>query len=436
MNNNFLEKNKQNALMVFCYFCLSVGYINYYSLALIKFNYFIYILLVLFSISLILKLYFLKINLILDKSIICTFGIMFFFSGLSSLYQGSWAPMVNYMAVIIIFYLIFYYFQLVRIDSNRIAHILKIILIINIILIIVNLFFYKPISFAEQAVDGSIRQYFFRTRGIFGNPNLFARFLSFNLIMIFVTWLWSIKENNLSFKFRLLIIFNFLLSIPLIFATNSRTCIFVLIFLVLISPLFIKFKFKITLKGLAIMLLIFGLSIPGMVNTFLKFSPESQMTSLTVKLKAADLFSKKNYSNVRHDKGLTSYRVHFWKESISNFNFFGYKDYGEETSICNAIKFLKKGCDVHNNYIHHINKFGLMPAIIFHLFFFVVTIKSIKLFFRYQNYTFLYSTFFGIFTLLFWLFETGTLIGSFFLTIAFFSIGISQQKKLILTSKI
>ena len=253
--------------------------------------------------------------------------------------------------------------------------------------------------------------------------------------MIAVTWLWAIKENNLSFKFKLLIIFNFLLSVPLIFATNSRTCIFALIVLFLISPLFIKFKVKINLKSLAIILLIFGLSMPGIVNTFLKFSPESQMSSLTIKLKAADLFTKENYIKVTNNKGLSSYRMSFWKESISNFNFFGYENYSEETSICNSIKFLKKKCDVHNNYIHHINKFGLIPAIIFHLFFFVVTIKSIMLFFRYKNYTFLFSIFFGIFTLLFWIFETGTLVGSYFFTIAFFSIGISQQKKLILTSK-
>jgi len=434
MNKYSLKKKNQNMLMVFCYFCISVGYINYYPS--IKFNYFIYILLGLFSISLILKLYFFKINLFLDKSIIYTFGSLIFFSSISSIYQDNLTPIVNYIAVIILFYLIFYFFQLVRIDTNRMVHILKVILIINIILILVNIYISNPVSFARDAVEGSLRQYFFRTRGMFSNPNLLARFISFNIIMITVTWLWLIKENKLSFKFKLLIIFNFLLSVPLIFATNSRTCIFALIVLFLISPLFIKFKVKINLKSLAIILLIFSFSVPGIVNTFLKFTPESQMASLTVKLKVADLLTKENYIKVTNNKGLSSYRMSFWKESISNFNFFGYENYSEETSICNSIKFLKKKCDVHNNYIHHINKFGLIPAIIFHLFFFVVTIKSIMLFFRYKNYTFLFSIFFGIFTLLFWIFETGTLVGSYFFTIAFFSIGISQQKKLILTSKI
>ncbi len=431
MNKNNFIKYYKNTLIVFCYFCVSIGYTQYNPS--IKFYYIIYILLGIFFLNLLIKIIFFKKEtyLFLNKNILFLFFCLIISSSISSLYQNSFNPIANYLAVIMIFYLIFHFFKLSRIDNDQMFNIIKFIIPISLIFIFINIFLNKPPSYYLMAVENNlIDAYFFRFRGIFSNPNLLARFLSINLIICFITiWYLYFFKTKISFKYKLILFFNFFISIPLISATNSRTNLFALILTLTFLIVFKFIKLKLNKKTLALFFILFLISIPGIKNSFLKFFPESQAAIFNHKLKIADLYNKSS-NEMSVNKGGSSFRMAFLKNSISNFNFFGYKDYSEETSICDPIKPLKDRCDVHNNYLHHINKFGILPAIIFHLFFLIITIKSGKLFLRDKNPSYLFALSFGLFTLLFWIFETATLSSSFFMTIAFFSIGISQQKKL------
>tara|TARA_Y100000031_G_C8223209_1_gene387019 strand:+ start:72 stop:1385 length:1314 start_codon:yes stop_codon:yes gene_type:complete len=433
MNKNIFKKNYQNTLIVFCYFCISIGYTKYNET--IKFYYIVYILLGLFFIGLLIKIFFFKKDtyLSLNKNFLFIFACLIIFSGISSLYQWSMSPIINYLAVILIFYLIFQFFQFSRIDHDQLFNILNFIIAISLIFILLNIFLTRPAPHELIVFENnSFSNYFFRARGIFSNPNLLARFISMNLIICINIFLYFyFIKKTISFKYKLLIIFNIMLSTPLIFATNSRTSLFALITTFLIVFPFLKLKLN--KKILATFFILFLISMPGIKNSMLKFFPESQAATLKYKMKIADLLNEEDFNQMSINKGGSSFRVTFWKNSISNFNFFGYQDYSEETSICDPVKHIKDRCDVHNNYIHHINKFGLLPAIIFHLFFLTITIQSGKLFLKYKNPSFLFALVFGLFTLLFWIFETATLISSFYITISFFSIGISQQKNIFMS---
>lgn len=435
MNKDIFKKNYQNTLIVFCYFCVSIGYTQYNPS--LKFYYIFYILLGIFFIRLLIKiLLFKKITyLSLNKNIFVTFLSIIIFSCMSSLYQGSLIPIINYLAVILIFYLIFHFFQFSRIDNDQLFNMMKIIMVISLIFILLNIFINRPPPTYIVVVENNLsNNYFFRFRGIFSNPNLLARFLSMNLIICIISfWYLDFTKKQVLFKYKLIFFFNFIFSFPLIFATNSRTNLLALMvtFTFLIVFKFIKLKFN--KKILASIFIVFLISIPGIKNSVLKFFPESQAAVFNYKLKAADLLNEVNSNEMSINKGGSSFRFTFWKNSLSNFNFFGYKDYSEETSICDPVKPIKNRCDVHNNYIHHINKFGILPAMIFHLFFLAITIKSGKLFLKYKTPAFLFALSFGLFTLLYWIFETATLISSFYMTIAFFSIGISQQKNILIS---
>jgi len=433
MNKNTLKKNYQNALIVFCYFCISIGYTKYNEI--IKLHYFVYTLLGLFFISLLIKIFVFKKDtyLSLNKNIFFLFVCLIIFSGISSLYQGSMSPIINYLAVILIFYLIFQFFQFSKIEYDQLFIILNFILAISLIFILLNIFLTRPAPHELVVLENdSFSNYYFRARGIFSNPNLLARFVSMNLIICVNIFLYFyFTKQTLLFKYKFLIIFNLILSTPLIFATNSRTSLFALVITFIIIFLFLKLKLN--KKILATCFILFLISIPGIKNSMLKFFPESQAATLKHKMEVADLLNDENFNEMSINKGGSSFRVTFWKNSMSNFNFFGYQDYSEETSICDPVRPLKDRCDVHNNYIHHINKFGFLPAIIFHLFFLTITSQSGKLFLKYKNPSFLFALGFGLYTLLFWIFETATLVSSFYITIAFFSIGISQQKNIFMS---
>jgi hypothetical protein len=429
MNKISLKKNYQNILTLLCYFSISIGYTRYNET--IKFYYIIYFLMGIFLISLLLKIIFFKKEtyLYLNKNILFTFTCLIIFSGISSLYQDSISPLINYLVVMMIFYIIFHFFYFARIENDQLFFILKFIILISFIFILFNIFHDgRSTSFIEFE-DNLLNRYFFRFRGVFSNPNLLARFVSMNLIICIITfWYLSSIEKKISLKYKLIFYLNVAFSIPLIFATNSRTNLFALIITFAFLIVFKFIRLKLNKKILTITFITLLISMPGIKNSFLKFFPESQASSLIYKLEIKDLFNDENFNEMSINKGSSSFRVTFWKSSLSEFNFFGYKNYSEETSICDAIRPLKDNCDVHNNYIHHINKFGILPAIFFHLFFLMITIQSGKLFLRNKNPSFLFALVFGLFTLLFWIFETATLISSFYLAIAFFSIGITQQK--------
>ena len=206
-----------------------------------------------------------------------------------------------------------------NINNKNIFKLFKYILSINLFILLACLIFgdTKYLQLDE----------FYRFRGIFGNSNQLGRFCSISIILC----LFALFEVYLKLEkvFKFICLFNLTLSLILLFYSNSRLSILVVIvavlsYIILNIPKIIDiikkfYKTNFFIKGIILFFIFFIL-----LGFF--FTLQDALISLSNKFFDPLI--------VKARGGLSGARFNYIEASLGYLNFFGYYNFKYETSIC------------------------------------------------------------------------------------------------------
>ena len=252
---------------------------------------------------------------------------------------------------------------------------------------------------------------FYRFKGIFDNSNQLGRFCSISLVLSLFPLFENYLKLNKGYKF--ICIFNLCLSLILLSYSNSRLSFLVVFvgfftFALLNAEKILNFIHKIFFKKSFIIKSIYISIFVSFIIFFIIVTNEAWI----------DILNKFIDSPIRdHRGGLTAYRYAYISSSLDYLNFFGYKNFKYETTICSQVLThyaeLKqyKACDVHNTYLNIWLKYGAYFA--FFIFYGLVLILLFSLNFSRDEYKYAFLsrlvTVLTVSLLVYYFFETGIL---------------------------
>ena len=267
----------------------------------------------------------------------------------------------------------------------------KLIIFLGLIIIFSSLI-YNPIQL-------------FRYSGILDYSQSMGR-VSGYLILLFSSYFLFMKK---SFYSNLFLFFLIMTTFVILIATNSRTPLF--IFLLFLLPLIILFN----MRGVGSIFRFvrfnvrYFIFIP-IIIFFIFYYLNNFVSSGSPLFNS--LYDNFAYQFTR-DPGSygTSDRIPRWIYAINEYySFFGSKEY-------NDLSFSK--IEVHNNYISQTLKFGLIPAICFHIFPFIILFKSIYRIIK-NNCSYSVIPFaLSFYLILYYIFETSAAIMPFWLMLIY-----------------
>lgn len=336
------------------------------------------------------------------KYIYLSLLILLFFSFISAFHQESIRPILFISAFILLIVICLNFPDNSNITDENIFKLFKYILSINLFILLACLIFgdTKYLQLDE----------FYRFRGIFGNSNQLGRFCSISIILC----LFALFEVYLKLEkvFKFICLFNLTLSLILLFYSNSRLSILVVIvavlsYIILNIPKIIDiikkfYKTNFFIKGIILSFIFFIL-----LGFF--FTLQDALISLSNKFFDPLI--------VKARGGLSGARFNYIEASLGYLNFFGYYNFKYETSICvDALRYediekLYRSCDVHNTYLNFWLKYGFyLTFFLFYglcfVFLFLITFSD-----KSPKFVFI-SKLISVITaslLVYYLFETGIL---------------------------
>ena len=376
----------------FAYVVLSIFYIlsifstNYiFTSELLGFSYeksgnwpeLVYYILIFISIIVFYEIILNRSKPILPKTLLIYLSLTILFSSINSLFQNSFIPALNFTLLalsILIIYSYIYNKTIKKNDFNFITY----IMLINLVLLVISYLFghskiydyslLKNVEFNRPFIQDGFT--WFRYQGIFAGANSLGRIFALSYIISIIYFL----EKGINGKLFITSLIIIIGSILMVFASNSRTALLISASVTLFYLYYrnnidkaslVKLIKKPSIFILLILLLIISLSIgfSGLDAALSKFTESSW-------------------------KGISSNRFMFWSEAFKHINIVGYQDFLSETTVCSRYK-SERVCGVHNNYIHQMLKFGIIPAFLFTLIIFYHLFSGIK---NYKNN----NSFYGI----------------------------------------
>ena len=330
---------------------------------------------------------------LLKSFLICLFTL----SLVAAFFQISFKPII-YSLTFCCFVFSLYLFSNVQKNNWKfnLRDIIETIILICFVFLILSLIFGGNKYGSEYITT-------FRFRGIFNNSNQLGRFAALTSL---ISIIYIIEYNNISKLSKHISYFNILCGSLFLLFSNSRSAI--LVFVISLIFYFIileKEKKNALIKNIKknfflyiyLFFILFLVGHEGILNIFLKFK------------------------DFRIEEGITSYRLNFLQSSYEYLNFFGYKNFKNETDIC--VEFFKVWprieCDIHNLYLNIFLNFGgifLLIFILLILFIFIDSYKK-KLFNKIER---VYVLVLIIFSSTMYLFENGILYTNFMLVFLFY----------------
>ena len=330
-----------------------------------------------------------------------------FSSILNSIVIEDIRPMLNYCILNILIFAFINFFAYTNFPIINIKKIVYGILFINIAFILLCVIL-EPFTL-------------YRYRGIFDSSNSSGRVIGY-ISAIFFAYMIFFKKTPQQNILALVFIF---LSITLLLATNSRTPILICILSVMLL-LFVynwsnnKNLFRFLLTGgffKYIFILLPVLLLPFLIVFY----------TLNFYVYSGSEYIPNLYENFKYqferDPGSygTSGRIIRWQNAINDyFSFFGSKEYAD-------LSFSK--IEVHNNYISQSLKFGIIPSITFHLLPIIIFFHSLKRIVKEKVKEASISLVLSFFLIIYYIFETSTLITPFWMLIVLEAIFLSNERK-------
>lgn len=349
--------------------------------------YFVILFILFFSLLLILQR---KKIILPSRTISIILLIGFFFSTINSVIINDLRPIINYGVLYIIIFGIINFYAYTNSPLNNIKKIIFGIVTVNI-LFLIGCVLFEPFTI-------------YRYNGIFDHSNSAGRVLGC-IFIVLMAFLIFFKKNIVQ---NFLVIIFILLSLMLLIATNSRT------------PLAISF--------LSVILLLFIDSIKNNRNFFRYINFSNFFKYIFLLLPFLIIFYILNfyvdsgndifptlYENFKYQFERypgsygTSDRIIRWENAINEYySFFGSAEY-------NNLSYSK--LEVHNNYLSQTLKFGLIPAISFHLIPLIIFFKSLKRVTKYKTNEAIVPLILSFYLILYYIFETSSLITPFWVLI-------------------
>ena len=361
--------------------------------------YLVALLIVFFSFFLTIK----RFKIILPSRIITSILLIgAFFSILNSFVLQDMRPMTNYC---VLYFLIFAFINFYAYTDSPIDNIKKIIfgiIFVNFIVVIT--------SFIIETYT------IYRYTGIFDNSNSAGRVLGY-ILVISMAYLIFFKKSH---QQKILISILILLTLILLIATNSRTPLaisFLSVFILMYVDRFKKnkniFRYINVKNSVRFLYLLSPFLIIFYILNYYVDSGTDVFPSLYENFKYQFERNPGSYG--------TSDRITRWQYALSEYySFFGSSEY-------NNIAYSR--IEVHNNYLSHALKFGLIPAISFHLLPIIIFFKSLIRIIKYKINEASISLVLSFYLILYYMFETSTLITPFWILLLFEALFLASDNK-------